>query len=225
MRNSADTDALVESLSRGVRAVAPVWSPAAASGTWLILETAFVCALTITIAPLREGWFEQFTTVPMFTLEMLTGTIAMVLFAVASFRSAVPGLDTRLLTLAAMAMTGLWLASFVVGLLTTPALELGMAGKRDHCVWETFLYALPPLCVAAILTRRRLPLHTKRTAALAGLSAGLAPAVVMQIACMYEPWHILVHHVGPAAAIIAVAVVGTMLVDRYCAGSPRPGQT
>ena len=48
-----------------------------------------------------------------------------------------------------------------------------------------------------------------------GVAAGSVPALVMQWACMYEPAHALMHHLGPAALVaLAGAVLGPRLLPR-----------
>ena len=80
-----------------------------------------------------------------------------------------------------------------------------MLGKRDHCVVETLLFALPPACLALFLTRRLYPLKPVRSALLFCLVAGMLPALYMQIACMYAPLHIIQMHIVPG---LLVALAG-----------------
>ena len=80
-----------------------------------------------------------------------------------------------------------------------------MLGKRGHCYLETIVYATPPLVVAVWWQRKHFSLAPARSAALAGLVAGGIPALYMQIACMYQPVHGLVFHLGPALLVAAAA--------------------
>ena len=79
-----------------------------------------------------------------------------------------------------------------------------MLGKREHCVWETFIYALPPMLLAFVLTRRLYPLQPVHTAMYFSLAAGMMPALYMQIACMYAPAHILQFHILPGLMVVFV---------------------
>ena len=80
---------------------------------------------------------------------------------------------------------------------------------RHYCVFETFLYALPPLLISGLLARRRMALELTPTGFSLGLAAGMIPAWYMQIACMYAPEHMLKFHLLPA---IIVAVLGALLL-------------
>ena len=46
------------------------------------------------------------------------------------------------------------------------------------------------------------------------LAAGLLPALMMQIACMHEPGHILAFHLVPIGVLAAVAVALTLFATR-----------
>ena len=88
-----------------------------------------------------------------------------------------------------------------------------MLGKRPHCFAETLLYSAPPVIAGLWLLKRRYVLRGARAGALLGLAAGSLPALMMQIACMYSPEHILAFHIGPALAVAgAGAVLGAWLM-------------
>ena len=44
-----------------------------------------------------------------------------------------------------------------------------------------------------------------------GLAAGMLPALYMQLACMYEPLHILTLHILPGLAMVLMAAVIAVL--------------
>jgi len=48
-------------------------------------------------------------------------------------------------------------------------------------------------------------LRPVRTAMSVGLVAGMLPALYMQLACMYEPLHILAFHILPGLLMVGVA--------------------
>ena len=62
------------------------------------------------------------------------------------------------------------------------------------------------LILAALFVARRFyPLNYRRTAMLLALAAGMIPALFMQVACMYDPSHILLLHVLPGLSMVVVS--------------------
>ena len=76
------------------------------------------------------------------------------------------------------------------------------------------LYSVPPLVWLIYLQRQRYVLEPVRAVGHAALAAGLLPALMMQIACMYEPSHILSFHVLPVVILAAFAIGLTWLLTR-----------
>jgi hypothetical protein len=148
--------------------------------------------------------FGQFLEAPRFLLETLLGVAAITWVGLLAFRSAVPGELTRRFAVAGLALMALWLAQYVIGLVS-PALEPSEWGKRPFCYLETMIYSAPPILAALFIARRLYPLHYRRTAMLLALAAGMIPALFMQMACMYDPSHILLLHVLPGLSMVLVA--------------------
>ena len=141
---------------------------------------------------------------------MLLGLSALTVAAEPAFRAAVPGALTSRLAFTSAGLVVLWIAAYVVGLVA-PALEPSMLGKRNHCFLETFLYALPPAGLACYLCWKYYPLEPSKMALRCGLAAGLMPALYMQIACMYDPGHILLFHILPGL-VVALATLACFRV-------------
>ncbi|OUS12054.1 hypothetical protein A9Q89_06955, partial [Gammaproteobacteria bacterium 53_120_T64] len=174
---------------------------------WLLSSVIYCLAVIHWLAPIRATAFSQLMTEPRFLLEMLLGFAAIVLTTFSAFQQTVPGaLRPALKTTATMTVL-LWIALNVYGLID-PALEPSTEGSRHYCVYETFIYALPPLLLAGLCARRRFVLELGSTGFGLGLAAGLIPAWYMQIACMYAPEHMLKFHLMPA---IIIATVGILL--------------
>ena len=85
-----------------------------------------------------------------------------------------------------------------------------MFGKRAHCVLEAYLYSTPPLIAGYLLIYKRFSLNAVRAGVFLGISAGMLPALFMQISCMYDPRHILTHHLGPILIVIIGAILGML---------------
>jgi hypothetical protein len=203
---SGDTDKLIETLSSGLQ---PVRRPLSANLTallWLMTSVGFVIGITAWFGPIRANALSQLASEPRFLLETALGAVAIGCTAVMAFYTAIPGAAGRRGVMIALGLILLWLANYVVGL-AYPALEPSMLGKREHCVFETFLFAIPPACLALLLSRRFFPLRPVYSAFLFCLAAAMLPALYMQLACMYMPAHILQMHILPA---LLVTLAGTL---------------
>jgi len=184
--------------------------------TRLLIACFFLLALTLATGPLRAGVASELATPP-FLLECVAGAGAVALAAWTGMALAVPGrVRVRPWTAAVALAVGAWLAglgAMAAGWLP-PALEPSMAGKRDACAIEAVVFALPSLALGLALAARRMPLARARTGAVIGFAAGGVPAWLMQLACMYEPGHAALFHVGPAVAMAALGALAGRRVFR-----------
>lgn len=198
-------DDLIGELSNNLEPARPASSVNLLAGAWLLLSAIYVVGVIHFFGPIRPNAYTQLATVPRFLIESVLGLVAIGVTTYAAFRAAVPGALNKLLANSSIALMGLWLASYLVGLYN-PALEPSMLGKRGHCFSETFIYALPPMLIAFVLVRRLYPLQPLTTATIIGLSAGMLPALYMQIACMYDPGHIILFHILPGFMVAAIGL-------------------
>jgi len=196
-------DELIASLSRDLAPVSPAPNVNTLAMVWFLLATSYVVVMTHLFGPIRPGAFSQLATEPRFLLESLLGVAAIIWTSLLAFRAAVPAVLTRQFAAVGLVLMALWLAQYVVGLVN-PALEPSMLGKRDHCYLETMVYAFPPILVALFFIRRLYPLRFIHTAMSISLAAGMLPALYMQLACMYEPLHILTFHILPGLAMVLI---------------------
>ncbi len=190
--------------------LAPVTAPRninRLAAAWFLLGALFVVVATLLAGPIRPGALAQLGNHPRFLLETLLGVAAILWVSLSAFRASVPGALTRGFMLTGVALVGIWLAQYVIGFIS-PALEPSMLGKRGHCALETVLYALPMTLAGLFIVHRRYPLRPAQAGIFVGLAAGMLPALFMQIACMYEPTHIIGYHILPG---LLVAVVGALI--------------
>ena len=206
-------DELIANLSRDLEPVAPAPNIDALGAAWFLASAVFVVAVTHLLAPARPGAFAQLAAEPRFLLETLLGVAAIAWAGLAAFRAAIPGALSHSFTTIGIVLMSLWLAQYLFGLVS-PALEPSALGKRGHCYIETMLYAVPPILAAQFLVRRLFPLHFVRTSMSLGLVAGMLPALYMQLACMYEPVHILTFHILPGLAMVLVGAALAILWRR-----------
>jgi hypothetical protein len=179
---------------------------------WLVLGAAFVVLATFLAGPVRPGAFAQLTSESRFLLESSLGLVAIIWTGLLAFRSAVPARLSRGFAWAGAILMISWLAQYVFGLIA-PTLQPSELGKRSLCSLEVMIYSVPLILVALFYVRRLFPLNFVRTALSVGLAAGMIPALYMQLACMYEPVHILSFHILPGL-IMALAAAAIALVWR-----------
>jgi hypothetical protein len=193
-------NALIDSLAIDLQPSRRSWNINLLAAAWLLFSAAYVVIVAHLLGPIRPEAITQLQNEPRFLLESLLGIAAITLTAFCAFRAAVPGALSRPLLGVTAGLIVLWVLSYVAGLYS-PTLAPSMAGKREHCSLETFFYATPPMIAAFLLARRLYPLQPAKTAILIGLAAGMLPALYMQIACMYEPTHILKFHILPGLTV------------------------
>lgn len=203
-------DTLVADLRSAPRPWAGNWQVLA----WLLVSTTIVLGLMLLTGSLRPGAGEQLLNVPRFLLETILGVIAIIAVGRIAMRMAVPaGISASLTGFALVAMI-LWLSNYAIGLYS-PTMELGMIGKREHCFWETLLYALPTIATGVWLIQRGYVINWTLAGLATGLVAGFIPAQLMQVACMYDAQHILLTHITPAFLIALLSALAGFAIQRW----------
>lgn len=203
-------DKLISNLSRDLAPVSPAPNINILALGWLLVSATWVVAMTHVMGPVRPGAFSQLLSEPRFLFECLLGAAAIIWVGMAAFRAAIPAVLSKSFAAAGLVLMSLWLAQYLFGLVS-PALEPSELGKRAHCYLETMIYALPVILLALFGIRRLYPLHYLRTAMMLSLAAGMLPALYMQLACMYEPLHILAFHLIPGLSMVLVGAAAAAL--------------
>jgi hypothetical protein len=205
-------DDLIASLSRNLAPVSPAPNVNTLAMAWFLLSAIYVVAVTHLFGPIRPGAFSQLATEARFLMESLLGVAAILWISLLAFRAAIPATLTRQFAAGGLVLMALWLVQYVIGLVS-PALEPSMLGKRNYCYYETMIYAVPPILIGLFFIRRLYPMRFVRTAMSLSLAAGMLPALYMQLACMYEPSHILTLHILPGLLMV---LAGAAIAARWC---------
>lgn len=172
---------------------------------WLSLATVYSIVSVFVSGPLREGALRHLIELPLFTGETLLAVIAIAVTAIASLRIALPGRNSPMRALTGvLILIALWVAIYVVDF-WHPVHPVSTLGGRGDCFWQVPLFSLPSFAFLLYLARRQYPLWPRTTGLLAGIAAAAIPAELMQFGCMYEPAHILTHHMAP---ILVTATIG-----------------
>jgi len=180
---------------------------------WFIISWIYVIVLSLYLGPLRVGALNALITNPQFAFESFVGLVSGALFCTIAFQESIPGLHRKWVVQLSLLVALIWIACYTVGL-SFPAIDPSRIGKRAHCVLEAYLYSLPPMVAGYLLIYRRFPVNTIRAGLFIGISAGMLPALFMQISCMYDPLHILTHHLGPALVVIILGMVLGMVFKK-----------
>ncbi len=204
---STDREQLINDLTMDME---PVKSVNVRQSVLMWLGGAFIVVtiLALLTGPYRSGFGHDLMFSPQFLVESIVGLISAAILIFSAFELTIPSSQSLvkrlLLPLLSIAV---WVGFYLVGLIH-PALEPSMAGKREFCYYETFVFALPIMGAAFFWARQQWPLHPASTGLLIGLAAGAIPALIMQFACMYDPHHILTDHILPG---LSVGLVGAVL--------------
>jgi len=192
----------------------PTGGPVRSGRTALLWWIAAMIATGIVMAvvqPFRPGFVDQLLTTPRFAFEIGLGLVVSAAMAQAAFRLGIP--DNRSPWRRArgpLVLLAIWLGLFAIAIFS-PELEPSKAGHRPMCYLEILLYAFPSTLAGLFIVRRWLPLEAATVGAWMGLAAGLVPAFLMQLACMFEPMHVITWHLLP---ILGTAAVGAWLAPR-----------
>jgi hypothetical protein len=174
---------------------------------WLIGAWILVVAVTLAVQPMRPGFAGQLLASPRFAIETLLGLAAGGVAIRAAFALGIPGWGSpRRQIVLALALLAFWVSAYFYGLVN-PALEPSMLGKRPHCFVEGLVYGVAILVAGLLLLRRLAPLGRWSAGFVIGAAAGAIPGLLMQLACIYIPSHILAYHIVPG---LAVALLGTL---------------
>jgi hypothetical protein len=207
-----EREQLINSLVDELRAKPKQLSVFKIALVWWFASWVYVVIATLLLAPLRDSALHDISHSHQFQLESIAGLVASFLIALVAWYGSVPGALNKKLLVAGGALFVCWVSFYIVGYFFEPALEPSMHGKREFCYWETYVYSIPPTLMACYLICKRFPLKLKQTGLLIGLAAGMIPALFMQFACMYEPIHILTHHILPG---MSNAIIGVLFLTLF----------
>jgi hypothetical protein len=208
-----DPTPLIDSLSARLEPVARYRSTRTALRMWLIGWLATL-ALVLGVGTMRPGAGAQLAHSPQLALEMLIGVAAGIALTLAAVSFAVPGSRKRFVGLGALALVA-WIALLLIGLVV-PAVPPSLVGQRSACYLQVILFALPMLAIGIRVLRSGYVVNGALGGAVLGLASGALPALAMQFACLYEPLHGLVFHLGPVLLTGALgALLGYFALPRH----------
>lgn len=203
---------LIDSLTRDLEpSQRTIMSANGATALWLLIYLPLLIAVMWWLAPFRETVVSQLLTTPRFAFETVLGLLSCLLLTYCAIKSSIPGGLARGIQWLTLAVTVSWIGHISLGFYF-PTLEPSMAGKRDQCYFEAFYYSVPGSIALNILVLRRYAITPLVSGLFAGAAAGLLTAFMMQLACMYDAYHGLSHHILPAVVVAIVSAVSVYVI-------------
>ena len=149
-----------------------------------------------------------------FKLEVLSGILVSFLALYLAFKKLIPGETiSSPLRLSSQVITVAFLCALIISFfLISP--ESSSEGARAFCDIEILIYGGGWLFGLVFMSRKGLLKTGEWENYLYGFSAGMVPAIIMQVACMYDPWHALIFHFGP---VLILTFSGPFLISRFIA--------
>ena len=196
--------AVVEALVAGLRPVRPLWPIRWRAGLWLLLE---VSVLVWNASHTGNDYSAKFRHAS-YALEVLSFAAAATIAGILALRAAIPG---RRVPPGEMAtVIGLALGGAVLIVLDMPmnvGTSMGAFARIGiPCSVETCILAAAPWFALWWAVRRAAPMQGAANGALVGAGAMLFSFALMRIKCpIDEPAHLVVWHLLPALALIAVS--------------------
>lgn len=195
---------LIKQLTEELKPVKTLWSPPLRFVLWSGLSVILIVGIMLVIQPFRANFYEQLSSKKFF-LETLFSILPFISLGFLCLRLAIPGLRvSRLFFLLALSPFFLFLLSIGYGHFGGPSLPPTMAGKRPYCFYEVLVLSWIPILVMVQLIRRAHAFVNIRLAFMVGLAGSALPMALMQVACMYDPAHILSHHIFGAVIVTSI---------------------
>ena len=190
------------------------WHPAARAFIWACLFTAISVFGMLWYQPFRPQFFNQLLEHSRFGVEMVSAFLVVNCFIYCIFISLVPGrkIPKSLLGLSLFAIT-IWSISFYLSFQSASP-PASPVGARSYCVEEVAVYGIIGILFFFYFVRKTFIPVPRSVYFLMGVTAGLVPGALMQIACAYFPMHGLLVHYMPALVVGLLAAVVMPLIQK-----------
>ena len=180
---------------------------------WSILCNMVVIILTLATGPLRANFIDQLIGHPQFLFEFLVGMTINPIACISLFYLIIPSENSFNIKRIAIALLP-FIILIILSLLSTlyPALPPSMEGKREFCTEQTLLFGIIPYLGLWFAVKNSFPWHKYWVGIYLSLAAFTPGAIIMHIACMYAPFHVLQAHLLPA---IVISFFGMVIANRF----------
>ena len=208
---ASDPNKFIDHLVDDLKPTPPLRSP----GFRTVISFSFlvvVTALTILwVHEYRPGFWSQLNEHWRFQVEIVSGIALTLSTFYIVFASSIPGEKVnRGIQLTCLVSFFVFAGSLFIGF-GTASPESSKLGARPFCELEVLIYGGLSMGGLFYLIRNGIIVSYSSKNLLLGFSAGLISALIMQLACMYDPWHGLLFHFIPA---LLLGALGWLLSDR-----------
>ncbi|NCN42446.1 DUF1109 family protein [bacterium] len=183
------------------------WLPSWRSAAWFSVAFLLNAVLMYFAQAYRPGFFQQLLEFPRFLTEILSAFFLSGFLIFWFFSNLVPGNKLRpALFIFGVVSALIFLVTLVLGfqMASPPKSPLG---ARPFCVEEVFVYGLLGIVSFLFILRKTHYKISIKNYVLLGVGAGLLPATLMQVACLYSPLHGLLLHYGPILVLVPLALL------------------
>lgn len=208
---ATDPDKFIDHLVADLKPTPPLRS----AGFRTVISFSFlavVTALTILwVQEYRPGFWAQLNEHWRFKAEIISGIVLTLSTFYIIFASSIPGEKVnRGMKLTCLASFIIFTGSLGIGFAMV-APESSRLGARPFCELEVLIYGGLSMGGLFYLIRNGIIVSYSSKNVLLGFSAGMISALIMQLACMYDPLHGLLFHFIPA---LLLGALGWLLSDR-----------
>lgn len=201
----------IETLATDLKPVRPLRPPWMRALFWFVLATGLTALVLYGVQEYRPGFLEQLNRHGRFQLEIASGLVWTLLTFYLVFASSIPGNQIHKAIKAACLFSFLVFAGSVLSGFWIAAPEPSRLGARLACELEVVVYGGLTMGGLFYLMRNGILVPYSWSPAWIGGAGGMISALLMQLACMYDPWHGLAFHFAPA---VILGVAGWLLSEK-----------
>jgi hypothetical protein len=209
-----DKQSFIKDLSAKHHRQRPLMPPLRRAVIWFAAAFIISAAWMHAVQVFRPGFVSQLAHHPFFLLEIASALLLAAAGAYAAFVHAIPGERiARGTSILLWVLTSMFIISLAAGF-TGLAPESSKVGARHACWLEVVVYGATVLVVFLLMIRRGWVRFSLNRGLFYGVVAGLIPAALMQLACMYDPMHGVRFHYLPVVFLIPAGLLVMRVVHR-----------
>jgi len=203
-----DRETFIRDLVTGHRPVRPLASPLPRTIGWFLLTLVANIVIMTLVQRFRPGFAGQLVSAPRLLIEVAGGLFSVAALAYLVLAGTIPGERVpRGVRVGIAVLVFVFVGSIAIALVD-PSPEPSLLGARAACDLEVLCYGGASMIFLLLVARKGYLRFSPGRSLAFGVIAGLIPATLMQIACLYDPWHALSYHYGP---ILLLTLIGAFL--------------